>query len=293
MTIPLQTHPLSSTTGEPTRHTLRFQRAYAPLVVDMWEPAEINHDYPILLVHGWGGTGSYWESTARALAKSAQVIVPDLPGTGRSQPIKSTRDMYQQVDTLAYLLDELELERLQIIGHSMGGAMSVLLSADYPERVERLILTSLTFFMTQQQKDIYETVMSGFRLAMRFRPGWLVDVPGVPQMMATQYFHRVPDDQNILRQGLRDYLNLHRGTALACANNATDSTITEAGANVQAPTLLIAARQDKMMPLENVDFTINTIPQCNVRWIERCGHFPMIEKPNDYLAIVREFLDLT
>lgn len=281
--------PNSPTIAKITR---TFERPYGPLVVDIWEPETQATVTPILLVHGWGGTGSYWEQMARALSKTARVIVPDLPGTGRSQPIRRTHNLFDQVDVLAELLDLLELDNVQIVGHSMGSAMSTLLASKYPRRVERLVLTSLTFFMTKQQEHIYENVMRVFRVSMHFRPNWLVDVPGMTRMLGQQYFHRLPSDKAVLRQGLQDYLDLDRATAVACANNATDMRIKEAGYQVQAPTLLVVCRQDLMMPLENVDFTAEIIPDCDIRWIEECGHLPMVEKPDEYLAILREFLEL-
>lgn len=280
------------TTTRPTITTQRIERPCGPVVVDIWEPAQPSEATPILLVHGWGSTGRYWQETAQALAQSARVIVPDLPGTGRSQPVYQAQNMYDQVETIAALLDELALERVQIVGHSMGSAMAVLLAAALPQRVERLVLTSLTFFMTVEQEQIYHEVMRFFKISMRFRPDWLVHVPGIAQMMAAQYFYRLPADQALLQQGLHDYLALDGPTALACALNATDARIREAGALLNVSTLMIVARQDKMLPLENVNFTAQIIGNCEVRWIEACGHLPMVEQPDAYQAILHDFLDL-
>jgi len=275
-----------------TRRTYTFNRPVGPLVVDVWEAAQPGGASPILLIHGWGGTGSYWEETARKLSATNQVIVPDLPGTGRSQPVTTAQDMFDQVETLAFILDELDLQRVQVVGHSMGGAMALLLTEARPDYIERNILTSLTFFRTLEQERIYRAVMRGFQLTIRFRPDWLASVPGVSNMMARNYFYRIPEDKAALKQGLLDYLQLDGATAMACARNATDPRIKEAGIQAQAPTLLIACRQDKMMPLENVDYTADLIPHCDVRWIEDCGHLPMVEKHDEFMDILYTFLSL-
>jgi len=110
--------------------------------------------------------------------------------------------------------------------------------------------------------------------------------------MANRYFYRLPKDNKLVEQGFIDYLELDAATAVACAKNATDPAIEAAGANVQAPTLLIACRQDQVMPVANVDYTAKVIPDCQVHWIDKCGHLPMVEKPQEYLAIVRDFLQL-
>lgn len=275
------------------RRTLRFERDHGPLVVDVWEPRHPSPDAPpVLLVHGWGGTGTYWTSTAAALSATVRVIVPDLPGTGRSQPVRAAQDMFDQVATLGALLDELGLERVQVVGHSMGGAMALLLTDAQPDRVTRLVLTSLSFFVSEREQQIFRTVMSAFRLTMSFRPAWLAEVPGLPGLIAQRYFYRVPDDPALLRQGLQDYLELDAGTAAACAGDAPDSAIPAAGARIRVPTLLVVCRQDQVMPPQNVDYTARMIPGCEVVWIDRCGHMPMVEKPARYLEIVQEFLTL-
>ncbi len=276
----------------PGKQSLTLARHYGPLVVDRWAARRVTQALPILLIHGWGNSGSYWARTAYDLAATTQVIVPDLPGTGRSQPLRQPQDLFDQVATLAAILDELGVERVQVVGHSMGGAMALLLADALPDRVERLVLTSTCFFLSERQKQIYESIMQFTFQVMRFRPRWLADLPGLPQLMATRYFYRVPTDKELLRDGLLDYLQLDLATAVACATNAADPTIPEAGTRLQMPTLLVACRQDQVMPVENVDYTAALIPNCTVRWIDECGHLPMVEKPVEYLEILHSFLQL-
>ncbi|MCC6605204.1 MAG: alpha/beta hydrolase [Anaerolineae bacterium] len=282
--------PLAIQRGE--KETLTLKRAAGPVVVDVWPARAANGATPILLIHGWGGSGSYWEDTARRLSKTAQVIVPDLPGTGRSQPVKSAQNLYDQVATLKFVVEKLGLEKVQIVGHSMGAAMTLLLAEQIQERVERLVLTSMCFFMTQKQADIYNSIMKFVRLMMRVRFRQMADIPGLSYMMAVRYFYKVPDDQELLRQGFMDYLTLDFETAAACAENATDPGIEAAGAAVQVPTLLIACRQDQVMPVENVNYTVSVIPNCELRWMEQCGHLPMVEKADEYMGILHSFLQV-
>lgn len=289
----MSTPPSSpASASAPQKRTLTLDNPYGPLVVDVWEPRQAADRLPILLVHGWGSSGSYWKTTAKALAQTSTVIVPDLLGSGRSQPVRQPRNMFDQVTSIKFILDQLEIERVQVIGHSMGGAMALLLAEAQPERIDRLILTSLCFFMTETEEQIFKAAMFMFKLSLGFRHTRVASLPIFPRMMANRYFYRLPKDNKLVEQGFIDYLELDAATAVACAKNATDPAIEAAGANVQAPTLLIACRQDQVMPVANVDYTAKVIPDCQVHWIDKCGHLPMVEKPQEYLAIVRDFLQL-
>ena len=286
------TVPTDTSSKPEEKKTISLNQASGPVVVDIWPARKPSGATPILLIHGWGGSGSYWQDTARRLSETVQVIVPDLPGTGHSLPVNPPQNMFDQVNTLKHIVETLQLEKVQIVGHSMGAAMTLLLTEQLPDRVERMVLTSMCFFMTDKQAEIYTSIMKVVRLMMRIRFKQMADIPGLSYMMALRYFYRVPNDPDALRQGFLDYLTLDFETAAACAKNATDPSIEAAGAKVQVPALLIACRQDQVMPVENVNYTVDVIPNCQLRWIEQCGHLPMVEKADEYMGILYDFLQV-
>lgn len=271
-------------------HTLKHRNG--KFVVDEWEPRNASGATPILLIHGWGGSGSYWKQTAHFLSKTTRVFVPDLMGTGRSMPIERTHTMQDQVATLAYLLDQFELDSVQIVSHSMGGAMALLLAELVPQKIERIVLTSLCFFTSERQVQIYTNVMQVYRLTMLFRPKILAEIPPLRYAAATRFFHKVPNDSEQLRQGLLDYLEMDGPTAMACAADVATAEIPEAAARLQVPVLLVVCRNDQVTPVDNVDYTAATIPDCRVVWIDQCGHLPMVEKSAEYFEILESFVAL-
>lgn len=271
-----------------TTTTLQLQSG--PIVVDIWDACLPSDEPPILLIHGWGGAGGYWRQTAISLSATNKVIVPDLPGTGRSQPVKSTQNLFDQVNNVIDMLDQLGVEQVQVVGHSLGGAMAILLADRQPDRFERLVLTSTAFFINESQVQIYRTIMQGFKATFGFRNKLLASVPGVPQLMAQRYFYRIPKDEKMLREGLLDYLKLHAGTAAACADDVPDPSIPDAAKRLRVPVLLVVCHQDQITPVENVDYTADMISGCEVRWIDQCGHLPMVEQPEIYTELLRDFL---
>jgi len=271
-------------------HTIAINIQGSPLVADVYPAAGPSAEPPVLLIHGWGGSGRYWHGTAERLRAHSDVIVPDLPGVGRSLPARRAFDMEAHVAALETLLAQLHIPRVRLVGHSMGGGIAILLAARRPELVDRLVLTAISLFRNDAERTFFRAITEVSGALMHLRAPWMADLEMLRRQFAGRFFFRVPDDAELLRTGFLDYLQMDRDTAVASARSAADPAINAAARQVRAPTLLIVARQDQIMPPANVPFTQATIPGCDVRWFEECGHFPMIEHAEAYAAQVRNFL---
>jgi pimeloyl-ACP methyl ester carboxylesterase len=97
---------------------------------------------PLLALHGWRDNAATFARLAPELAATLRFIAPDLPGHGRSSPRHrdGTYEIWSYVEDVLELLDLLALERVILLGHSMGGAVACLCAAAFPEKVERLVL---------------------------------------------------------------------------------------------------------------------------------------------------------
>jgi 3-oxoadipate enol-lactonase len=94
---------------------------------------------PLVLLHALGEQGTNWDSVAPALARHCRVYAPDLRGHGRSSWPGEYSVQLMTADVLAFL-DALSLDRVDLIGHSLGGLVAYLLAAQHPDQVNRLIL---------------------------------------------------------------------------------------------------------------------------------------------------------
>src|SRR5207247_10270057 len=98
---------------------------------------------PILLIHGYGDTADGWRRVVPGLVRDHRVIALDMPPFGRSSNQLTggkLLDFYD--DFVPALLDELEVDRATVVGHSLGGAVALRLACTDPERVERLGLVA-------------------------------------------------------------------------------------------------------------------------------------------------------
>ncbi len=105
------------------------------------KPAEANGK-TIVLLHGKNFNGYYFEKTAKALLNEGfRVIMPDQIGFGKSSKPKQYQFSLQQLaENTKSILDDLKIEKLIVLGHSMGGMLATKMAVMYPENVEKLIL---------------------------------------------------------------------------------------------------------------------------------------------------------
>lgn len=99
---------------------------------------------PVVLVHGYGVSGSYMVPLARRLAAELPVYVPDLPGHGRSDKPEWTLRVPELADALRGWMDAVGLRRAALLGNSMGCQIVAELAVRHPERVDRLVLVGPT-----------------------------------------------------------------------------------------------------------------------------------------------------
>jgi pimeloyl-ACP methyl ester carboxylesterase len=108
---------------------------------------EYGRGEPLLLIHGLGSSGADWGLQLPVLEKRFRVIVPDLPGSGRSQSPREEYSIAGFASALWALLDQLKIDRVNLVGFSMGGAVGFEMSLQRPDGVHRLgLINSLATY---------------------------------------------------------------------------------------------------------------------------------------------------
>jgi pimeloyl-ACP methyl ester carboxylesterase len=117
---------------------------------------------PVVLLHGFGSDKDLWNAVAARLTPSYRVIVPDLPGFGESTKLESANyDVKSQVRRLHEFLNKLGIHQTHIAGNSMGGMISVVFAAMYPEGINSLMIGAAPGAGPSAQADIEELLSSG------------------------------------------------------------------------------------------------------------------------------------
>jgi pimeloyl-ACP methyl ester carboxylesterase len=268
--------------------------------------------FPLLLLHGWGGSSRYWKETITACRPFRSVYALDMPGYGHSPPLTDPASAERLARIIIEFADTLNLDQFDLNAHSFGASVAAYLVAHYPQRVRRLILTCFSTFQNEFERRMVDQMMRqmGLSLAMwqpwmslwhpwtalwqswmtLWRPRMPGHMPSIYQTIAWRFFYTVPSDEALLQEGFEDFLRMDQRTSLESIISALHPSITTALQAITIPTLLVAARQDMIMPPSGVPVVQELIPNCHLHWIEHCGHVPMIEKPEAYHQIIHNFL---
>ncbi|CCD66980.1 Abhydrolase domain-containing protein abhd-5.1 [Caenorhabditis elegans] len=137
------------------------------------ESSELKSKYPIVLIHGFGAGVALWGSAIKRLAQFQNVYAIDLPGFGRSSRTKFSTDPEtaekEMIEAIEQWRVKMNLEKMNLVGHSFGGYLSTSYALKYPKRIENLILADPWGFtdvdpsflekLTKRQKALFWVIL--------------------------------------------------------------------------------------------------------------------------------------
>jgi pimeloyl-ACP methyl ester carboxylesterase len=260
--------------------------------------AKLGEKPVMVFLHGWAGSGRYWESTAQALTDEFDCLLYDLRGFGRSLRRDGSYDItisdYELEEyalDLRDLLDKLNLDRVHLNAHSTGASIATFFLNLYPQRVEKAILTCSGVFEYDEKAFTTFHKLGGY--VVRFRPSWLAKIPGMERMFMQRFLHR-PIPAKVAKAFLQDYLLADHEAALNTIYTAVSKKAAEVMpqefARLQVPTLLVSGEKDLIIPpaLGKQAASLNPLVEYVV--MAQTAHFPMLEDAPAYLKLVKKFL---
>lgn len=236
----------------------------------------------VLLVHGTGYTRQGWGPLPGLLARRHRVLSFDNRGIGESELAPGPYTVGELAGDAVQVLDEAGADRAHVIGVSLGGMASQYLAAEWPERVERLVLVCTT---------------PGGAAAFPFPQQTLAlmaEAPSLPPEVALRRFV-----ENALAPGstLVDevfaYRQSHPPDPAGWAGQAAAAASWDANgrlARIEAPTLVVAGKADAVVDPRNAQLLADGIPNARLELIEAAGHLPFWERAEEFAALVERFL---
>lgn len=215
----------------------------------------------LVLVHGLSGSGSWWRRNTPVLTKYFTVYSIDLVGYGSNRALLPIR-IQQAAHYIGEFIGALPPGCAHLLGHSMGGQIATHVAAEYPQRINRLVLASASGLV---RADLLRMML---RLPSAGRYGRFDFLPTVAY--------------DALRAGP---VNLLLSALDLLSNDVTDSL-----ARIVAPTLLIWGEQDKLVPVAVGEAVHHALPSSRLEIIPHAGHVPMWDQPEQFNQLVLDFL---
>lgn len=259
------------------------------------------HGPPLLLVHGIGDSADTWSTVLDALVRDHTVVAPDLLGHGASDKPRADYSVAAYANGMRDLLSVLGIDRVTLVGHSLGGGVAAQFAYQFPERCERLVLVSSGGAGREVNPLLRLAAVPGAELALpalglpgaRRLLGWagaaarlLGAMPAEDVSGILDAVDRLPDAgarQAILRT-LRAAVDW-RGQCITLLDRAYLVG--------SLPTLLVWGRRDGVVPFSHALAAQRAMPGSQLEVFERAGHFPHRSDPVRFVAVLAQFVAQT
>ena len=254
---------------------------------------------PVLLfIHGLLGSQRQWTHLVDRLDDGHRVVVPDLFGHGESAKPMGDYSLGGHAATLRDLLDRLGIERVTLVGHSLGGGIAMVFSYLFPERVERLVLVASGGLGREVSPLLRSATLPGAEYVLPvLASGWMRERIASAGRLLGSVGLRPGSDLTQVWQGFTSLGDADTRRAFLATTRAV---IDPGGQSVTAhdylpeatplPTLVVWGTRDRMIPAWHAAAATASIEGCRVELFAGAGHFPHLDDPDRFADLVRDFM---
>jgi pimeloyl-ACP methyl ester carboxylesterase len=247
--------------------------------------AEAGQGGPIVMLHGWPQHWDLWRHTIPLLAPHARVLCPDLRGFGWTDAPGSGYDRETMCQDVLALLDELGLERVDLVGHDWGGWIGFLLCLRHPERVRRFVaLNIVPPWPSRDARNLLEAWRIAYQIPLALpQVGRRAVEHGLARLtlragsdaFSAEEIEAFADRLKGVRARASELLYrtflLHEAVAVAAGRYAE--------LRLEVPTLLLIGQRDAVIPTRLVREQAARVDALELELVPAAGHFIVDEKP--------------
>jgi pimeloyl-ACP methyl ester carboxylesterase len=239
---------------------------------------------PVMLVHGFGEDGTIWDYQVDFLKPDYQLIIPDLPGSGKS-PGMDDSSMEQMAEMLLRILDEEQIDQCVLLGHSMGGYITLAFAEKFSARLNAFGLIHSTAYADNDEKK-----------AARRKGIEFIGSNGAFEFLKTSspnlFSALTKDERPELVDQFISSLSNFSGASLVSYYHAMiarpDRTAVLEKAGI--PVLFIMGKYDTAIPLEDMRQQSHLPEKSYIHELQYSGHMGMLEETNEVNRFLKEFL---
>ena len=248
-----------------------------------------------ILIHGLGGYIENWEDNIAALAQDRRVYALDLAGFGRSDKPQTRFSIPYFTEIVKEFMIVQDVDKAALIGESMGGAIVLQFALQYSHQVEKMVLADSVGL--GKEVEIYSRIGSLPILGELFtRP----NRKGSAQLARRLFYNQdlitdqmveegyemssLPGAQRCLLSALRSMYNIWG------VKSDVYRPILNRLEEIRVPTLIIWGAQDRLLPVAYAHLAAQRLPNVKLHIFDPCGHVPIIERAQEFNALVIDFL---
>jgi pimeloyl-ACP methyl ester carboxylesterase len=240
---------------------------------------------PVILIHGFGETGEVWNNQAVFLSASFRVIIPDLPGSGRSEAV-GDMSMENLAESIHTIIHEEDIHACPVIGHSMGGYVALALAESYYNHVSALGLFHSTTYADSEEKK--ETRRKGIGFVRQHGAFEFLQSTS-PNLFSKHTKEGSPALVKTFIEGLRSF---EAGSLIAYYEGMmARPDRTDVLRDLSVPVLFVIGEYDAAVSPDD-SLQQSYIPAISyVHLLKNSAHMGMLEETDISNAILKEFLD--
>ncbi|MFI5499959.1 alpha/beta fold hydrolase [Nocardia asteroides] len=257
---------------------------------------------PLLLIHGISDSSGTWSAVFDGLAEHFTVLAPDLLGHGDSAKPRADYAVAAYANGMRDLLSVLGIERVTVVGHSLGGGVAMQFAYQFPEKVQRLALVCPAGMGAGVHPAFRLATLPGAGPGLQALTSWPVRTAvraAIPVVDALGGLGLGSDADYVLRlyghlsdDGAR---NAFLRTIRAAADRRGQSiTMLDRGyLAAHLPTLIIGGTRDTVIPSAHAARAHRAFPGSLLEIFDGAGHFPHHHDPDRFVKVLRAFIDTT
>jgi pimeloyl-ACP methyl ester carboxylesterase len=248
----------------------------------------------VILLHGLGSCIESWTYNIGALSQQHRVYAIDLVGSGRSDKPPTSYSLVDLAKFVQAFMDALKLERVSLVGNSLGGGIALQFALLFPEQIEKLVLAN--------SLGLGKEIMFFFRLAslpspsQLFRPSRISTAFILKQIVydsavitddwveVLYQIGNLPGAPEALQRQLRaniDFWGVRPESYSPIVNQLT---------TINTPTLILWGQQDPVLPVAHAQFAAKHLPNADLQIFDNCGHWTQVERSHEFNAAILKFL---
>jgi pimeloyl-ACP methyl ester carboxylesterase len=238
---------------------------------------------PVILLHGWLGSWGLWQETMNYLGKYYRTYALDFWGFGESGKKRESYAIQDFVSLVDQFMDALGIERALLVGHSMGGTVSLSVAVQYPHRVSKIVVVGspikgssvallLKLIGLRPVAEVLFNVMWAFRIGVHFYSRLACSDPRYPAMM----------DKDLTRTTVEAFLS--------SIGSLRRTDLCPVLPEVKVPVLGMYGEKDIVVHRDQWKVLQDGIPHARVERFRNAGHFIMLDDPDAFRNTLKGFL---